>query len=148
MWIETDRQCPPHTTVLTLVAAAEVIDEHLFDGFVIGDQDVADGVAADDVADFFGQVFGVITGALEGLSHEDDLQTGLAGNVFWILDVAEENQVAEAVHLGVGAEDVDGFADVAAGEGDRRTSVSIFSRMVAIWVRSRVSSESMRPAAA
>ena len=110
-------ECPPHTTVLTLVAAAEVVDEHLLDGLVVGHEDVADGVSADEVADFFGEIFGVIAGALEGLGHEDDLQAGLAGDVFGILDVAEEDEVAEAVHFGVGAEDVDGFADVAGGEG-------------------------------
>jgi hypothetical protein len=74
-------------------------------------------VAADYVADFFGQVFRVIAGPFEGLGHEDDLQAGLAGDVFGILDVAEENQVPEAVDLGVGAEHIDGFADVAVGEG-------------------------------
>ena len=37
-----------------VVAAAEVVDEHLLDGFVVSHEDVADGVAADKVADFFG----------------------------------------------------------------------------------------------
>jgi hypothetical protein len=98
-------------------AFAEVVDEHLFDGLVVGHEDVADGVSADEVADFFGEVFGVIAGAFEGLSHEDDLEAGLAGDVFGILDVAEEDEVAEAVDLGVGAENVDGFAHVVGGEG-------------------------------
>ena len=62
----------------------------------------------------------MIAGALEGLSHEDDLQAGLAGDVFGILDVAEEDEIAEAVHLGVGAENVDGFADIAVGKSHRR----------------------------
>ncbi len=99
---------------LGLVAAAEVVDEHLFYGLVVGHQDVADGATADDVADFFGEVLGVIAGAFKRLGHEDDLQAGLAGDVFGILDVAEEDEVAEAVDLGVGAENVDGFADIAA----------------------------------
>ena len=99
-----------------LIAAAEVVDEHLFDGLVVGDEDVAYGVSADDVADFLGEIFGVIAGALEGLRHEDDLQAGLTGDVFRILDVPEEDEVAEAVHFGVGAEDVDGFADLTRGE--------------------------------
>jgi hypothetical protein len=106
----------PHE-LLSAFAAAEVVDEHLFYGLVVGHEDVADGVAADEVADFFGEVFGVIAGAFEGLGHEDDLQTGLTGNVFGILDVAEENEVAEAIHFGVGAENVDRFADVAGGKG-------------------------------
>jgi hypothetical protein len=56
-----------------LVAAAEVVNEHLFDGLVVGHEDVADGVSADDVADFFGEIFGVVAGAFERLRHEDDL---------------------------------------------------------------------------
>jgi hypothetical protein len=132
------QECPPHTRTvgagerqilrcgrndklfsgsLLLVAAAEVVDEHLFYRLVVGHEDVADGVAAYEVADFFGEVFRVIAGAFEGLGHEYDLQTGLAGDVFGILDVAEEDQIAEAVHFGVGADDVDGFAYVAVGEG-------------------------------
>lgn len=104
----------PHSV---LVAAAHVVDEHLFYGLVVGHKDVADGVAAYHVADFFGQVLGVIAGAFERLSHKNDLQAGLAGDVFGILDVAEENKVAEAVDLGIGAENVDGLADIAGGEG-------------------------------
>ena len=96
-----------------LVAAAEVVDEHLLDWFVVGLKNVADGVAADEVAHFFGQIFGMIAGTLERLSHKDDLQAGLTGDVFGILDVAKKDEVAEAVHLGVGAEYVDGLADVA-----------------------------------
>jgi hypothetical protein len=99
-----------------VVAAAEVVDEHLLDRFVVGHEDVADGVSADEVADFFGEIFGVIAGALQRLGHEDDLQAGLAMNVFRILDVAQEDEIAQAVHLGVGAEDVDGFADLAGGK--------------------------------
>jgi len=98
---------------LVLVAAAEVVDEHLLDRFVVGLEDVADGVAADEVADFFGQVLSVIAGALEGLGHEDDLEAGLTGDVFGILDVAKKDEVAEAVHLGIGAENVNSLADVA-----------------------------------
>ena len=74
-----------------MVAAAEVVDEHLFDGLVVGHEDVADGVSADDVADFFGEILGVVAGAFERLGHEDDLQAGLAVHVFGILNVAEEN---------------------------------------------------------
>jgi len=98
---------------LVLVAAAEVVDEHLLNRFVVSLKDVTDGVATDEVANFFGQIFGVIAGTLEELGHEDDLQAGLTGDVFGILDVAKKDEVAEAVHLGVGAENVDGLADIA-----------------------------------
>jgi hypothetical protein len=37
-----------------VVAAAEVVDEHLFDGLVVGNEHVADGVSASEVADFLG----------------------------------------------------------------------------------------------
>ena len=39
------------------------------------------------------------------------MQAALAGDVFGILDVTEEDQVAQAVHFGVGAENVDGYVD-------------------------------------
>jgi len=100
-----------------VVAAAEVVDEHLFYGLVVGHEDVTDGMAADYVADFFGEIFGVVAGSFEGLSHEDDLEAALARDVLRILDVAKEDEVAEAVDFGVGAENVDGLADVAGREG-------------------------------
>ena len=65
-----------------MVAAAEVVDEHLLYGLVVGDGDVADGASADEVANFFGEIFGVIAGAFERLGHEDDLQTGLPVRCF------------------------------------------------------------------
>ena len=97
-------------------AFAEVVDEHLFDGLVVGFEDVADGMAADQVADFFRKVLGVIAGALERLGHEDNLQAGLVSDVLGILDVAEEDEIAEAIDFGIGAENVDGLADIAVGE--------------------------------
>jgi len=69
-------------------AFPQVVDEHLFEGLVVASKNVADGVAADQVADFFGKVLGVITGALERLGHKNDLQAGLVGKVFGILDGA------------------------------------------------------------
>ncbi len=87
---------------------------------------MADGVAADDVANFFGEILRVIAGALERLGHEDDLEAGLARDVFGILDVAEEDQVAKTVDFGVGAEDVDGFPDVASREGSTNVSQHLF----------------------
>src|SRR5260370_15665445 len=104
-------------TLLVLVPAPEVVDEHLLYRLIVGHQNMADGVAADYVADLFGEVFGVIACALERLSHEDDLQAGLAGDVFGILDVSKKDKVAEAVHFGVGAYEVDGFSNLAGGEG-------------------------------
>src|SRR5208282_828367 len=82
------RSCKDRTPMLRLLPflAAEVVDKHLFDRLVVGFEDVADGVAADEVANFFGEILGVIAGSFERLSHEDDLEAGLARDVFWILD--------------------------------------------------------------
>ena len=98
------------------VATAEIIDEHLFDWLVVSHEDMADGASADKVADFFSEVLGMIAGALERLRHKDDLQASLADDIFRILDVAQEDKVAEAVHFGVGAENDQGAADVAFGK--------------------------------
>src|SRR5271169_554340 len=106
----------PLQCLAVVVAAAEVVDEHLLNGFVVGAKDVADGAAADEMAAFFGEVLGVVAGALKRLGHEDDLQAGLADEVLRVLDVPEEDEVAQAVHLGVGAEDIDGLGDIAAGK--------------------------------
>src|ERR1700722_1188433 len=114
-WIEAGGVSAPHDHSL-VVAAAEVVDEHLFYRLVVGHQDVADSAATDYVADFFSEILGVISGAFERLGHEDDLQAGLASDVFRVLDVAQEDEVAQAVDLGIGAENVDGFANIAGGE--------------------------------
>ena len=94
------------------IAAAEVFDEHLFHGFVVRDEDVARGMTANQVTDLFGKILGVVSSALQGLGHEDDLQTCLARDVFRVFDVAQEDQVAQAVEVGVGAENFDGLADI------------------------------------
>ena len=99
------------------ITTAEVFDEHLFDGLVVGDQDMARGMAADQVTDFFGEILGVISGTLQRLGHEDDLEASLAADIFRVLDVAEEDQVAKAVDISVGTENIDGLADIAVGEG-------------------------------
>ena len=113
----TKKACPPACSLALVIAAAEIVDEHLLHRFVVGDQDVADGASADEVADFFGEILRVVAGSLERLRHEDDLQAGLAGDVFGVLDVAEEDEVAEAIHFRIGAKNFDGLADIAAGEG-------------------------------
>jgi len=104
------------TSSMVVVGVAEVVDEHLLNGLVVGDRDVADGASADEVTNFFGEIFGMIPGPLERLGHEDDLEAGLAVRIFGILDVAQEDQVAQAIHLGVGAQDVDGLGDIAVGK--------------------------------
>ena len=70
---------------------------------------MADAPSADKVANFFRQVLGMVAGAFERLRHEDNLQAGVVRDVLRILDVAQEDDIAQAVHLGIGAEHVDGF---------------------------------------
>src|SRR5258708_28626008 len=78
---EGGQECPPHTSTLALVAF-EIVDEHLLDGLVVGLEDVADSVAADEMANFFGEILGVVAGALQRLRHEDALQAGLMRDAF------------------------------------------------------------------
>jgi len=61
-----------------------------------------DGVAADKMADFFGEVFGVIAGSFQRLSHEYDFQAGMARYILRVLNVPKEDQIAQAVDFGVG----------------------------------------------
>ena len=70
----------PETAVSTLegstrliVFRAEPIDKQLFHRFIVGHQYVADGVAADEVTNLFGEVFGVVASTLQGLRHKNDL---------------------------------------------------------------------------
>ena len=108
---------PRHTNNLAfVVAAAEIVDEHLLDRLVVGDEDVTDRASADEVTDFLRKILSMIAGALERLGHEDNLQARLAVDVLRVLDVAQEDEVAQAIHLGVGAENLDGLADVAIGK--------------------------------
>jgi hypothetical protein len=56
---------PPASSIQLFCSASEVVDEHLLDGFVVGYEDVADGVSADEAANFFGDL-GVIAGGAQG----------------------------------------------------------------------------------
>jgi len=71
-----------------------------------------DGVSADKMTDFFGEVFGVVAGSFNRLSHEDDLKAGVPGCISRVLNVAQEDQVAQAVDFGVGAQNVNSFLEV------------------------------------
>jgi len=77
----------------------------------------------------------VVSGAFEGLRHEEDLDAFAGGLAFGVFYVADEHQVAQAVDFGIGAEDGDGAVESRA-EKASRTSESIFSRMDAMRIRS------------
>ena len=126
-----------------LLSLTHPIDEHLLHRLVVGHEHVPNGTPTHEMANFLSQIFGVVTGTLQRLRHEDNLEAGLMRNIFRVLDVAEEDQVAKAVDISVGTENIDGLADIA--EKAQAQSASIFSSRVAIWVSSRMSSGSMRP---
>ena len=89
------------------------LNEHLLLRLVVGHEQVADASSADEMADFFGEVLGVVAGALQRLRHEDDLQAGAALDVLWILDVAHEDQITEPVHLRISTQHLDRFFHIA-----------------------------------
>src|SRR4051812_26044541 len=76
------------TQLPVLFAPSQMIDEHLLDGLVKCDEHVADRASANEMADFLGDILGVIPGALQRLRHKDDLQTGLPLQVLGIFNVA------------------------------------------------------------
>src|SRR2546423_10815011 len=85
-----------------------MVDEHLLERFVVGDEDVAGGASADKVAYLFRQILGMIASALQGLGHEDDLQASPVRNVLRVFNVAEKDEISQAVHLRICAQDIDG----------------------------------------
>src|ERR1700693_5512073 len=114
------RDTRPSTVISYLlrlsVFVPQPFDEHLFFWFVVIHEQVANAASADKVANFFRQVLGVVAGAFERLRHEDNLQAGMVRDVLRILDVTQEDDIAQAVHLGIGAKDIDGFLDILLGK--------------------------------
>lgn len=56
---------PCERRLLRLITPAEIVDEHLFDRFIVGNQNMANGVSTDEMTNFFRKVFRVISGAFE-----------------------------------------------------------------------------------
>ena len=73
---------------------AQPVDKHLLFGFVVGHEQVANASSADKVADFFGEVLGVVAGSLERLGHEDNLKAGVQHDILWIFNVPQKNKIA------------------------------------------------------
>src|ERR1019366_62604 len=71
----------------------EPFDKHLLFWFVVGHQQVANAASADKMANFFGQVLGMVARAFQRLRHENNLQAGEVRNVLRILDVAQEDDI-------------------------------------------------------
>src|ERR1700687_2923250 len=91
-------------------------DKHLFFWFVVVHEQMSDAASADKMANFFGQVLGVVAGAFKRLRHEDNLQAGVVRDVLRILDVTQEDEIAQTIHLGIGAEHIDGFLNILSGK--------------------------------
>src|SRR5262245_50386397 len=52
-------------SLVLFVFVAQPVEEHLFDGLVVGHEHVADGVPANEMANLFSQVFGMVTCAFQ-----------------------------------------------------------------------------------
>jgi hypothetical protein len=94
-----------------------MVEKHLFDGAIVGAKDVANGASADEMADLFGNIFGVIASAFEFLGHEKDVETVELSVMRSGLKVSEHDYIAKAIHLSVGTEDVYGSVEIAQAEG-------------------------------
>src|SRR5271165_3740382 len=99
-----------------LLAPPQVIDEHLLDWLVVGAQHVPDAVPADQVANLFREVLGVVSGALQRLRHEQHVKAFLALNAIAIFQMPQEDEIAQAVQLGIGAQHSERPIEVTLGE--------------------------------
>ena len=79
---------------------------------VVASQEMAHGVAAEQVAHFFRDILGVIAGALYGLCHQQHVRRMIACHAALVFQMADEDQVASPVDLGIGAQNPDGAVQV------------------------------------
>src|SRR4051812_45032595 len=93
-----------------------MIEEHLLDRTIVGAEDVADRASADEMADFFGDILGVIACAFEFLRHEEDVEAVELAIVCAGFEMTEHDEIAEAIHLSIGSKDVDGDVEIAGAE--------------------------------
>ena len=102
--------------------AAHPVEEHFLKRLVGGADQVTDAAPGHQVANFLGQVLGMIAGALQRLRHENQVKALMARLFLGIINVADEQQVAEAVHLGVGTKDGKRSLQVAIAKSGQRVS--------------------------
>src|SRR3954471_6095884 len=69
------------------------------------------------MTDLFGDVLSMIASAFEFLRHEEDVEAVKFAFVSAGFEMSEHDDVAKAVHLSVGAEDVDGDVEIARAKG-------------------------------
>jgi len=86
---------------LRLMFASQIVDKHLLYRLVVRAQHMADGVSADKMANFLSQIFRVIARALERLRHKEYVKRFCARSIVVVLKMADEDKVAQPVHLGV-----------------------------------------------
>src|SRR5271157_1050535 len=80
----------PVTSSSALLAPPQVIDEHLLDRLVVGAQHVAHAVSANQMANLFREVLGVVSGAFQRLRHEQHVKAFLALDPIVIFQVPQE----------------------------------------------------------
>ncbi len=74
-------------------------------------------MSADQMADLFRKILGVISGTFQGLSHEQYVEAFLARHTVVIFQVSEKDEVAQTVELGIGTQYRDGAIEIALAEG-------------------------------
>ena len=84
------------SALLSFVARAQPIKKHLFDGFVVGHENVTNSVSAHKMANFLGKVLHVVAGTFQRLGHEDDLEAGLPSHILRVLNMPQEDQIPPA----------------------------------------------------
>ena len=72
---------------------------------------MAKSVTFDQAVEFLGKVLGVIAGALEGLRHEQNLETHRIASVVGD-KMALKQRVTDAIKITVTAENLSGFFDI------------------------------------
>src|SRR5690348_15833451 len=102
------------------LSGAEVVEVGPLDGLDVVQGEVADAFAGDEVVHLLGEVLGVIAGALQRLRHEDDVDAVVAGIAGTAAEMAHEDEVAQAIDLRIGAQDLDDVLQVAEGESALR----------------------------
>jgi len=72
--------------------------------------------AFDQVEQFLAEVFGVVSGALDGLGHQQQIGAVVARALVGTAQVAPEDGMTGLVNFGIGADDPGGRIKIAAGK--------------------------------
>src|SRR5208337_1535816 len=95
----------------------QLFNEHLLDRLIVGAQDVPDAVSAHQVANLFGKVLGMVSRSFQRLRHKQHMEALLARRALAVLQVAQEDQVAQTIELRIRAQDPQSLVEVPLAEG-------------------------------